>query len=213
MIQSRKPIKKYWFPCFLFIDFCIGVFGMDLRENILQGTLEVFNTKGLKFTMDDIAKNRKISKKTIYKVFHDKEEMFLAVVDYLFDCIKDEEQKVANDESLTTIEKVKKILGVLPNSYMDIDFRQLYSVRDSFPKIYAKIEERLENGWELTISLIEQGMAEGVIRPIRIPILKMMLEASLEQFFQRDILVSNKIKYQDALEEVVDILVEGIEAK
>ena len=186
---------------------------MDLRENILQGTLEVFNTKGLKFTMDDIAKNRKISKKTIYKVFHDKEEMFLAVVDYLFDCIKEEEQKVANDESLTTIEKVKKILGVLPNSYMDIDFRQLYSVRDSFPKIYAKIEERLENGWELTISLIEQGMAEGVIRPIRIPILKMMLEASLEQFFQRDILVSNKIKYQDALEEVVDILVEGIETK
>ena len=46
---------------------------MDLRENILQGTLEVFNSKGLKFTMDDIAKNRKISKKTIYKVFHDKD--------------------------------------------------------------------------------------------------------------------------------------------
>ena len=153
---------------------------MDLRENILQGTLEVFNAKGLKFTMDDIAKNRKISKKTIYKVFHDKEEMFLAVVDYLFDCIKDEEQKVANDESLTTLEKVKKILGVLPNSYMDIDFRQLYSVRESFPKIYKKIEERLENGWELTISLIEQGIEEGVIRPIRIPILKMMLEASRE---------------------------------
>ncbi|MBO6166294.1 MAG: TetR/AcrR family transcriptional regulator [Eubacterium sp.] len=186
---------------------------MDLRENILQGTLEVFNAKGLKFTMDDIAKNRKISKKTIYKVFHDKEEMFLAVVDYLFDCIKDEEQKVANDESLTTLEKVKKILGVLPNSYMDIDFRQLYSVRESFPKIYKKIEERLENGWELTISLIEQGIEEGVIRPIRIPILKMMLEASLEQFFQRDVLVTNKIKYQDALAEVVDILVEGIETK
>ncbi len=186
---------------------------MDLRENTLHGTLDVFNANVLKFTMDDIAKNRKISKKTIYKVFHDKEEMFLAVVDYLFDCIKEEEQKVADDDSLTTIEKVKKILGVLPNSYMDIDFRQLYSVRDSFPKIYAKIEERLENGWELTISLIEQGMAEGVIRPIRIPILKMMLEATLEQFFQRDILVINKIKYQEALEEVVDILVEGIETK
>lgn len=186
---------------------------MELRENILQGTLEVFNYKGLKFTMDDIAKNRGISKKTIYKVFKDKEDMFLAVVDYLFDGIKEEEQKVAMDDSLSTIEKVKKILGVMPNSYKDIDFRQLYSVRDSFPKIYEKIEERLENGWELTISLIEKGIAEGVIRPISIPILKMMLEASLEQFFQRDVLVTNRITYMDALEEVVEILVEGIAAK
>lgn len=186
---------------------------MEVRENILQGTIEVFNEKGLKFTMDDIAKNRGISKKTIYKVFKDKEEMFLAVVDYMFDRIKEEEKKLAEDDSLSTIEKVKQILGVLPNGYIDIDFRQLYSVREKLPKIYQKIEERLESGWELTISMIEKGMAEGVIRPIRIPILKMMLEASLEQFFSRNILVENKITYRDALSEVVDILVEGIAIK
>ena len=52
-----------------------------------------------------------------------------------------------------------------------------------------------------------------MIRPISIPILKMMLEASLEQFFQRDVLVTNRITYMDALEEVVEILVEGITAK
>ena len=183
---------------------------MELRENILQGTLEVFNYKGLKFTMDDIAKNRGISKKTIYKAFKDKEDMFLAVVDYLFDGIKEEEQKVAMDDSLSTIEKVKKILGVMPNSYKDIDFRQLYMLRDKYPKIYEKVEERLENGWELTISLIEQGMKEGVVRPVKIPVLKMMFEASLEQFFRRDVLISNKMTYQDGLAEVVDIIIDGI---
>ena len=52
-------------------------------------------------------------------------------------------------------------------------------------------------------------MTEGVIRKINIPIFKMMFEASLEQFFQRDILERNKISYQDALQEVVDILVDG----
>ena len=178
-----------------------------------MSTLEVFNSKGLKFTMDDIAKNISISKKTIYKVFNDKEEMFLEVVDYLFDGIKEAENEVANDDSLSTLEKVRKILGVMPNSYMDIDFRQLYVLKDKYPTIYEKIEERLENGWELTISLIEQGMAEGVIRPVQIPILKMMLEASLEQFFKRDVLVTNKISYQDALAEVVNILVDGISTK
>ena len=53
-------------------------------------------------------------------------------------------------------------------------------------------------------------MEEGVIRRIDIPILKLMLEASIEQFFQRDILIRNGLSYQEALDEVVDILIEGI---
>lgn len=35
----------------------------ELKENIMQGTLQAFNQKGLKFTMDDIAKILGISKK------------------------------------------------------------------------------------------------------------------------------------------------------
>ncbi|MFP9035900.1 TetR/AcrR family transcriptional regulator, partial [Enterococcus faecalis] len=72
------------------------------------------------------------------------------------------------------------------------------------------VEERLETGWEGTIALIQQGMEEGVIRPVKIPIVKMMFEAALEQFFRRDILIQNKISYVDALQEVVDILVDGM---
>ena len=45
---------------------------MELRETILEGTIQAFNKKGLKFTMDDIAALLGISKKTIYTVFQDK---------------------------------------------------------------------------------------------------------------------------------------------
>ena len=30
---------------------------MELKESILNATIEVFNEKGMKFTMDDISKN------------------------------------------------------------------------------------------------------------------------------------------------------------
>ena len=183
---------------------------MELRENILEGTLQVFNRKGLKFTMDDIASQLGISKKTIYTVFRDKEALFLAMVDDLFASIKESEQKVVNDSSLSTLEKIRKILGVLPEGYRDVDFRQLYLLKDKYPKIYKEVELHLETGWETTIALLEQGMKEGVIRPVKIPIVKMMLEASLEQFFQRDILIRNKISYAEALDEVVNILVDGM---
>ncbi len=183
---------------------------MELREQILEGTLQVFNYKGMKFTMDDIAHNLGISKKTIYTVFKNKEEMLLSLVDYLFDGIKEEELLIYEDTEMDTVEKVRRILGVLPVSYKELDLRQLYVLKDHFPAVYTKVEERLENGWEMTIDLIQQGISEGVIRPIRIPILKMMLEASLEQFFKRDILIENKISYQEGLDDVVEILVDGI---
>ena len=182
---------------------------MELRETILEGTIKAFNQKGLKFTMDDIAGELSMSKKTIYTVFRDKESLFLAMVDYLFDSIKERELQVLKDENLSTLEKIRKILGVLPEGYQEIDFRQLYLLREKYPEIYVKVEERLETGWETTISLLEQGMKEGVIRQVQIPIVKMMLEAALEQFFQRDILIQNGISYKDALEEVVNILVDG----
>ena len=41
----------------------------------------------------------------------------------------------------------------------------------------------------------------------------MMYEASLEQFFSRNILVRNRISYVEALEAVVNIMVDGIVAK
>ena len=112
--------------------------------------------------------------------------------------------------SLDTVGKIRAILGVLPEGYKDIDFRQLYLLKDKYPKIYKKVEQRLETGWETTIALIQQGIHEGTVRPIQIPILKTMMEATLEQFFQRDILITNQISYNEALEEVVNILVDGI---
>lgn len=186
---------------------------MELRESIIEGTIVVFNQKGLKFTMDDIAKHLGMSKKTIYTVFSDKESLFYAIVDYIFDSIKDEERRVLEDNSLTTLEKIRKILCVMPEGYKDIDFRQLYLLKEKYPKIYQKVEERLETGWERTIELLEQGMAEGIIRPVPVALIKLMLEAALEQFFQRDILIQNGLTYTEALDEVVNILVDGIVIK
>lgn len=183
---------------------------MELRETILEGTLQAFNKKGLKFTMDDIASQLGISKKTIYTVFKDKNSLISEMVDYCFNSIKKSEERVLKNKKLSTVEKIRAILGVLPDGYKDIDFRQLYLLKDKYPEIYKKVEQRLETGWEKTIELIELGMEEGCIRKVKIPILKTMLEATIEQFFQRDVLIENKISYSRALDEVVNILVDGI---
>lgn len=186
---------------------------MDNKEKILLATIKAFNQKGLKFTMDDIASILGMSKKTIYTIFKDKNSLFMEMVDYLFDTIKESELKIINDDTLSTIEKLRKILGVMPESYKDIDFRQLYMLKGKFPEIYRHVEERLENGWETTIKLLEQGIEEGVIRPVNILMFKMMMEASIEQFFQRDIIMRAEMTYTQGLDEIVGILLDGVAVK
>lgn len=183
---------------------------MELKTRILEGTIQVFGKKGLKFTMDDIANHLGMSKKTIYTVFRDKNSMISEMVDFAFDSIKEGERRVMEDRNMTTVEKIRAILGVLPDGYKDIDFRQLYLIKDKYPEIYVKLEERLETGWESTIALLEQGMEEGVVRPLHIPIFKTMFESTIEQFLKRDVLLTNKISYYEALDELVNILVDGI---
>lgn len=183
---------------------------MDIKETILEGTLQAYRQKGIKFTMDDIAGILGMSKKTIYTVFTDKEALFLAMVDYLFDKIKVCEQEIMDHKTMSTTEKLRRILGVMPDVYQDVDFGQLYVLKEKYPKTYAQVEKRLETGWESTILLLEKGMEEGVLRPIRIPVFKTMMEAALEEFFQRDILVRNQISFTEALNEVVGILIDGI---
>lgn len=181
-----------------------------MKEKILEATIKVFNKKGLKFTMDDIAKELSMSKKTIYTVFSDKESLFLNMVDYCFDKIKESEEAVLNDDSLATTEKIKRILGVMPESYQDVDFRQLYLLKDKYPTTYLHVQERLEGGWENTIALLNRGIEEGVVRPVNVQIVKMMFESAIEQFFAGDILIRNKITYQEALDEVVAVITDGI---
>ena len=127
-----------------------------------------------------------MSKKTIYTVFSDKTSLFLSMVDYLFDTIKESERAILENEALSTVEKIRAILGVMPDSYKDINFAKLYLLKEKYPEIYTRVEQRLEGGWEMTMGLLEQGIKEGCIRPVNLSIFKLMMEAALEQFFQRD---------------------------
>lgn len=182
----------------------------EQKERILKGTIQAFNEKGLKFTMDDLARILGMSKKTIYVEFTDKNSLFLAMVDYLFDGIKESEEEIINNTDIDIVDKITTMLGVLPESYKDIDLRQLYMLKDKYPVIDKRVEERFENGWQQTIELLKEAMEEGKVRKVNVDIFKMMMEAALEQFFQRDILIYNSLSYEEGLKEVVGILMNGI---
>ncbi len=183
---------------------------MILSEEIMDGVIAEFNDKNLKFTMNDLAKRLGISKRTLYENIQDKNTLFLDAVDSVFYNIKESEKKIIEDTSLDIVEKIKRILIVLPQKYGTIDYRQLYELKNKYPNIYKKVENRIETDWEPTIMLIEQAIEEGKVKKIDIPVFKSIISGSIEHFISKNTLIENHITYQQALEELINIVMGGI---
>lgn len=180
------------------------------RERILEETIAQFNEKGLKFTMDDIARNLSISKKTIYAIIGDKKTLLNEMADYCFDSIREKKEEIFKSSRQDTVCLIKEVLKAMPQQYQNIDLRQLHVLKDKYPPVYAKVAKRLESDWDTTLTLLNRGVKEGVIREFNVAVFKTMMHATLEKFFEKDILVENDITYQEALEEVVEILIDGV---
>ena len=164
-----------------------------MKERVINAAVEEFGKSGLKFTMDDVAKNLGISKKTLYKIYDSKEEMLLDVADYSFADIKKSEHEIVDDENLDTLTKI-------------------YTLKDKYPSIYQRVTMYLSTDWDATIRLLEQGIDEGVIRPVSIPVLRAMVESTFKDFVSDSVLVENGISYEDALDEMIEIVINGIKA-
>lgn len=182
----------------------------EIKEKIINAVIEEFGNKGLKFTMDDIAKNLGMSKKTLYNVYANKEEMLLEMADSCFADIKRSEREIAEDPNMDIATKIEKIMVVLPDRYQNIGLSNLYQLQEKFPNIYGRIANYLATDWDVTIALLEEGMQQGVIRPISIPIVKTMVEGTIQKFFAEDVLVENGIGYEEALQEMISIIMRGI---
>lgn len=182
----------------------------QLEEKILIAAIEEFGKKGLKFTMDDIARNLSISKKTMYQVFDNKEAMLLALADYCFADIKKSERAIVENPDLDVVDKIEQILVVLPEKYQNIGLSNLYQLSEKYPNIYSKVSAYLSTDWDATNTLIEQGVAEGKIRPIALPVLQAMVESTIQKFFADSILVEHGISYEEALHEMIQIIIHGI---
>lgn len=182
----------------------------ELRDRILDEAAKQFDKKGIKFTMDDLARALGMSKKTIYTVFEDKRSIMTDTIDRFFDDALSEEEKILNDDSKTIPEQLKAIIGSVPERYTQNDLTQLYVLKEKYPSVYRHWQRCRENYWQGVGMLIDKGIEQGQFRPVAVPILKTMFQSTIEQFFQDDVLVKNGISYRKALEEVASILVDGI---
>ncbi|NCT17255.1 MAG: TetR family transcriptional regulator [Flavobacteriaceae bacterium CG02_land_8_20_14_3_00_34_13] len=130
-----------------------------MKEKILEKASEMFLNLGFKsVTMDDLANEMGISKKTIYLHFVNKTKLVEATTNYVFhaicdgiDCIR-LENKNPIEEILTINEFVKQILKNEKTSPQ-------FQLQKYYPKIYKKLKE---NQFTMMNACVIQNLNKGI---------------------------------------------------
>lgn len=135
-----------------------------MKNKIIQASIEGIRNEGLKFSVDLLANRLKISKKTVYKYFPDKETLAKALFEAYYSDITEQAERLLLEN---TEEACKKLL------YLYFDSKKM-THRDIFNKyklnqtLYTYIKEKADLLWDLIAASFAGALSETDKKAFRI---------------------------------------------
>ncbi|MBB1194290.1 TetR/AcrR family transcriptional regulator [Flavobacterium sp. SOK18b] len=136
-----------------------------MKEKIISKAKEMFLKLGFKsITMDDIAGEMCISKKTIYKYFANKE----LLIEESVQVIHTEVNTIINtitSQDFNAIEENFEIRRMFENMFKSTDTSPVYQLKKHYPEVYQKVlSDQVEMCESCFRKNIEKGIAQGLYR-------------------------------------------------
>lgn len=178
---------------------------METKEKILQRTGELFRLIGMKsLTMDYIAADMGISKRTIYELFPDKDTLMLHSIEYMI-----------MESNKSVLDLVRKADNVVEAIFVMID-AQHRQMMESNPVILEDLQRyfvRLQTSYyanrekcrEFSVSytLLERGIKEGIFREeLKIDLVDTFILELIVMFHNSQALKQMKMTRQEALDNI-----------
>ena len=185
---------------------------MEIKERIIAKAREQFFRYGVKsVTMDDIARELGISKKTIYQHFEDKD----AIVHQLM------LNEMANDKcewdeldgsSNNVIEKIVKSMDIIRQAFAEINPSAFFDIKKYHPKTWELFQEHKQNFiMESVRKELLQGIEQGFFRAdIKVEILVRMRLEQIEIGFDPHLFPPNKFSLIEVELTMLDHYIRGI---
>ncbi len=136
-----------------------------MKEKIITKANELFLNLGFKsVTMDDLASEMGISKKTIYTHFQNKTKLVAATTEYLFCTISDGIDAIL-EENKEPIEELYAIKAFVMHHLKGEKTSPQYQLQKYYPKIHNSLKIRqFETMQKCVIENLERGKKKGVFR-------------------------------------------------
>jgi len=188
--------------------------GMDeKKEEILKKANRIFHTYGIKsVSMEDISKELRISKKTLYQYVNNKTDLLQKVIDYQF--YKDENRIVQvinnNYNAIDTLIEVSKLINeelkeFKPNIIM-------FDLKKYYPDILEYlIDKKRRHFYDYIKSNLEQGIKEGLYRnDLNIDLITKLYIRKMEDMHDPDGFLNGNVSFEKIFEVMFDNHIRGI---
>jgi AcrR family transcriptional regulator len=138
---------------------------MSDKERIFNRVLGLYSRYGIKsITMDDICRELGISKKTLYQLVKDKQDLIDRVIAYEMDLYR----KTTDSMKLKGLNAIEELIHVnhrIHTSHTIHSPTFYYDLKKYYPDIHAKmVEHKRKRMYELTRHNLEKGIREGLYR-------------------------------------------------
>ena len=184
---------------------------MKEKDKIVEYGEEKFLKEGFyKTTMDEVASELRMSKKTIYKFFPSKEDLVIAIAKHFMKKLK---SKIvpALSSNKNAIEKLEELIQILAGVSEKISTKRMEEMKRHFPSLWNEIDKfRTEMMFGNITKVINQGKSEGLFIDYPTSIIMNMLVVSVRTIVNPDFILNNNFSIIEAARYVFKINIGGI---
>lgn len=178
-------------------------------QQILMVTYQEMNKHGLKFTMDDIASQLGMSKKTLYKLFRSKNDLITAVIQALLQVALATEEKVMQ----ANIPLAQKISNFLLSDMEDFPHPSSLMARDihnHHPEAYRLLSDFSAKRTERLAKLLEQGIEEGIIASVPTGFIGELLGSTAETIIRNKMAEKHHLTLHESMKITIQLIMKGL---
>lgn len=185
----------------------------EIRTRILSKATEMFLQFGYsKVTMEEIAEEVGVSKKTLYKFFTGKEGLIKETIEHLH-CDTDVHlDQIWNSPDLDFVAKLKKVLDFIGTQNSKYNKHFLLDIQKNMPELWEEIRIFQRQKMIKKISgLFNEGVKNGVFREdIDQRFVIMIHIYAIQGMMNADLFEEHDYTPKDIFEKTIKILLEGI---
>lgn len=184
----------------------------NLKDEILQKATDLFCRFGAsRVTMDEIAQEFGISKKTLYQYYSSKNDLLKEVTDSIYSQIQCRNQSLLKNSEMNFLEKINELIK---SSLENISRTEVLKkdLQKNFPDLWTHYSNLHSQDYpEYLEKLLREGIAKGQIRrDINIPIVLMIFSSCLESLAINPASKQTDYSARDLIKEIHTVIFYGL---
>ena len=182
----------------------------NIRAKILAEALREINRHGSDFHMDDLARNLRISKRTLYENFLSKQEIIEQAIADFTDKIYAYHQRIVSDPAMTCEAKLIAYFDVPSDNWQVLSVRKTSDLLAKMPGTCERLQSRYKKDWLLLERLLDEAQETGEFKPFdKFLFLRILHSAAyyiIDYFYD----VRHDSTFSDYMKRCINVLLYGI---